>query len=50
MEYFTMSANAMCWHSQLCQLASIDVIGDWEEESVNNDNGREYEEFAFYED
>ena len=56
MEYFTMSANSMCWHSQLHKPvpASIDNDNDndnQEEESVNNDNSREYkDELAFYED
>ena len=49
-----MNTNGMHWHSQLCKpsLASIDDDdNDWEEESVDNENGREFdEEFAFYKD
>ena len=40
------------WHSQLCMLALASIDDDdLEEESVLDDNGREYsDEFAFYED
>ena len=51
MEYFTMSANAMYWQSQLCKLAPVnDDDDESKEESVDDDNGREYDEFALYED
>ena len=50
-EYFTTSANVMCWHSQLCKLAPPSGDDNQEEESVNNDNSGEYnDEFTFYED
>ena len=45
--------SAMCQLSQLCKLplAGIEEDDDWEGESVNDDNGREYDNtFAFYED
>ena len=54
-EYFT-SAGAMHWHAKLCKpvLADIDdndSDNGWEEESVNDDNGREYDDkFTFYKD
>ena len=55
-EYFITSTNTTCWHSQLCKpvLASVNDNNndnDWDEESVNDYNGREYDdEFAFYKD
>ena len=50
-EYFTMSTDAMCWHSQLCKPAPANDDNDQEEESVNDDNGGEYDDkFALYED
>ena len=51
-EYFTMSADTMCQHSKLCKPvpAGINDDNDWEEEFVNDDNSREYNELAFYED
>ena len=41
----------MCWHSQLCNPVLAKDDNDWEEESVNNDKGREYDDkFTLYED
>ena len=49
-EYFTMSTDAMHWHSQLCRLVPAND-NDWGKESVNNDSAKEYDdEFGLYED
>ena len=41
----------MCHHSQLCKLAPASIDDDddynWEEESNINDNGEDYDDFAF---
>ena len=52
MEYFTMTADAMHWHFQLCKpaLAGINDDNNWEEESDNDDGGEYDDELAFYED
>ena len=40
----------MCQHSQLCKLALADDDNDWEKESVDDDNGKEYDKFTLYKD
>ena len=51
-DYFTMTMDAMCQHTQLCKpvVASIDDDDDQEEEFEDNDNSGKYDDKFIFDD